>query len=208
MNKKPIIGLIDTGTSNIRSVSYALNECNSEVIHISKNLNTNIDALVVPGIGSFEYVMQKIKKEKLDKLILEKVEKIPSLFICVGMQILFTESYEFGHHKGLNLFNGKVKKIDENLNTPSGKRKVPFIGWNRISKKKECQIFQNVQNDEFFYFTHSYYVQPSDQDIISSEANYLDFKYCSSISKKNIYATQFHPEKKWKRGIKTLSKFY
>ena len=125
MKKKPLIGLIDTGTSNLKSVSYALSEYEAEIKYIKENTEKNIDALVVPGIGSFEHVMKKLKKEKLDKLIIEKVQKIPSLFICVGMQILFTESYEFGKHSGLNLLKGKVKQID------GQKRKVPFIKYSR-----------------------------------------------------------------------------
>ena len=201
MKRKPLIGLIDTGTSNIKSVNYALSKYNVDVKYIKENTKMHMDAMVVPGIGSFDYVMKKLKKEKLDKLIIEKVQKIPSLFICVGMQILFTESSEFGKHSGLNLFNGKVKKIDEK------KRKVPFIGWNKVNIKKNCKIFQNIKKDEFFYFTHSYYVIPDDKKIISSEANYLDFNYCSSISKNNIFATQFHPEKSGKEGLKIYKNF-
>lgn len=201
MKKKPLIGLIDTGTSNLKSVSYALSEYEAEIKYIKENTEKNIDALVVPGIGSFEHVMKKLKKEKLDKLIIEKVQKIPSLFICVGMQILFTESYEFGKHSGLNLLKGKVKQID------GQKRKVPFIGWNKINQKKKCEIFRDIKNNEFFYFTHSYYVIPDDKQIVSSEANYLDFNYCSSISQKNIFATQFHPEKSGKEGLKIYKNF-
>ncbi len=201
MKRKPSIGLIDTGTSNIRSVNYALNEFNVEVKYIKESTEKNMDAIVVPGIGSFEHVMNKLKKEKLDKLIIEKIQKIPSLFICVGMQILFTESFEFGKHLGLNLFKGKVKKIDEK------KRKAPFIGWNQVNLQKKCEIFQDIKKNEFFYFTHSYYVIPEDKQIISSETNYLDFKYCSSISKDNIFATQFHPEKSGKEGLKIYKNF-
>ncbi len=201
MKRKPLIGLIDTSTSNIRSVNYALNEFDVEVKYIKESNEKNMDAIVVPGIGSFEHVMNKLKKEKLDKLIIEKIQKIPSLFICVGMQILFTESLEFGKHLGLNIFKGKVKKID------GKKRKVPFIGWNQINLQKKCKIFQNIKKNEFFYFTHSYYVMPEDKQIISSEADYLDFKYCSSISKNNIFATQFHPEKSGKEGLKIYKNF-
>ena len=101
MIKKPVIGLLDTGTSNIKSVYYALIESNAEVVEI-KNIsdtNRNLHALIFPGIGNFSYVMQKLKEKKLDKFILEKIDLgLPSFFICVGMQILFSKSFEFGIH--------------------------------------------------------------------------------------------------------------
>ncbi|OUU53273.1 MAG: imidazole glycerol phosphate synthase subunit HisH [Pelagibacteraceae bacterium TMED65] len=203
----PTIGIIDTGTSNIQSVTYALKECNSNVIHLSNfDDNLKIDALVVPGIGSFGEVMEQLRKRKLDKLILNFVQKeTPILFICVGMQILFSESSEFGNHTGLNIFKGKVKKIKHDYQ--GKKRKIPFIGWNKIIKKKNCKIFKDIKDHEFFYFTHSFYVEPADDLIISSNVDYLDFKYCSSVSDKNIFATQFHPEKSGSEGIKIYKNF-
>ena len=209
MKKRPIVGLVDTGTSNIKSVTYALHENNAEVLQISNfKKNEKIDALVVPGIGSFSYVMEKLKKENLDQFILEKVnKKIPSLFICIGMQILFSESYEFGSHKGLNIFKGKVKKINKFDDKSQKKRNIPFIGWNKIIKKKNCQILSNIKDKEFFYFTHSYYVEPEKKEIISTYVDYLNFMYCSSLSKDNIFATQFHPEKSGNHGLKIYKNF-
>ena len=207
---KPIVGLIDTGTSNIKSVFYALKECGANVEHITNYelSNKNLDALVIPGIGSFKFVMEKLRKEKLDKLILESIDaKKPALFICVGMQILFSESYEFGVNTGLDVFNGKVVKLDENISNSESKRKIPFIGWNKIIKKNNCSILKNISTDDFFYFTHSYCAKPSDKTIISSEVDYFDFKYCSSISYGNIFATQFHPEKSSKKGIQLYKNF-
>jgi glutamine amidotransferase len=209
MKKKPIVGLVDTGTSNIKSVTYALYENNAKVLQISNfRKNEKIDALVVPGIGSFGYVMERLKKENLDQFILEKVnKKIPSLFICVGMQVLFSESCEFGVHKGLNIFKGKVKEINRFDNKSQKKRNIPFIGWNKIIKKKNCKILNNIKDEEFFYFTHSYYVEPEKKEIISTYADYLNFTYCSSLSKDNIFATQFHPEKSGNHGLKIYKNF-
>ena len=203
--KKPTIALIDTGTSNIKSVYYALSECNGNVTNISKpsEAKKKIDAMVVPGIGSFNFVMNKLKKEKLDELIIEKInQKVPSLFICVGMQILFSKSYEFGSHKGLEIFQGEVKKISN-----KEKRKVPFIGWNKLNQNKKCKILNGITDNEFFYFTHSYFVDPENKNIISTTTNYNDFTYCSSISHKNIFATQFHPEKSGNSGLKIYKNF-
>ena len=198
MKKK--VGLIDTGTSNIKSVFYALKLFGIEVITIDSYRNEKIDLMVVPGIGSFKEVMKKLKEKNLDKFIIEKVNSnIPSLFICVGMQILFTKSYEFGVTDGLNILNGEVIKIpgkfkEEKLN-------IPFIGWNKINYKKNCSVFKKKNKDEFFYFTHSFYVKPENEKIISSNANYFNFTYCSTVSINNLYACQFHPEKSGKAGL-------
>lgn len=208
--KKPYVGLIDTGTSNIKSVYYALKECGAEVEHVNnyESSNKNLDAIIVPGIGSFKFVMDKLKKEKLDKFILESIEKNkPSLFICVGLQILFSESYEFSLNKGLDIFKGKVVKLDEKIENSKKKRKIPFIGWNKITKKKNCQILKDINTDDFFYFTHSYRAVPTKKEIISSEVDYLGLNYCSSISDSNIFATQYHPEKSSKKGILLYKNF-
>ena len=206
---KPTIGVIDTGTSNIKSVYYALIESNAHVVEIKNSSDTKrtIQALVVPGIGSFGFVMQKLKKEQLDKFILDKINQgIPSFFICVGMQILFSKSYEFGSHSGLGYFKGEVKKISSKINEKLS-RQVPFIGWNKLLKKKDCKILKNVSDKDFFYFTHSFFVEPKENDIISGKTNYEEFEYCSSISYKNVFATQFHPEKSGHSGLKIYQNF-
>lgn len=209
MKKLPTVGIIDTKTSNIKSVYYATSLQNVEVKYITSLEDTqNIDAMIVPGIGNFSFVMNQLKKNNLDKYICEKIYKdIPSLFICVGMQILFTKSYEFGEHDGLNIFEGEVKKIDMNDKNGNKIRNIPMIGWNNLDLKKNCQIFNNIKNESFFYFTHSYYCEPKNKGIITSTSNYLDFNYCSSVSKKNIFATQFHPEKSGEVGLRVYKNF-
>ena len=210
MKKKLKIGIIDTGTSNIKSVFYALQENNVDVVQISnfKEYNKNIDALIVPGIGSFSFVMEKLQKENLDKIILEVlVKNKPSMFICVGMQILFSSSNEFGFNKGLNFFEGEVKKISEEDSSGKKVRKIPIIGWNKIKKENNCKVLDIKNLNEFYYFTHSYFADPVDKSIISSTANYEDFRYCSSISKGNVFAFQFHPEKSGKNGLKIYKNF-
>ena len=141
--------------------------------------------MVVPGIGSFKAVIEKLKEKNLDKFIIEKVDSnIPSLFICVGMQILFTKSYEFGITNGLNILKGEVVKIPTQFKEK--KLNIPFIGWNKLDYKKNCSVFKKRNKDNFFYFTHSYFVKPEDNSVISTLTNYSGFKYCSSISYKNI----------------------
>tara|TARA_B100001057_G_scaffold334799_1_gene335409 strand:- start:4159 stop:4800 length:642 start_codon:yes stop_codon:yes gene_type:complete len=209
MKKLPTVGIIDTKTSNIKSVYYATSLQNVEVKYITSLEDAqNIDAMIVPGIGNFSFVMNQLKKNNLDKYICEKIyEDIPSLFICVGMQILFTKSYEFGEHDGLNIFEGEVKKIDMNDKDGNKIRNIPMIGWNNLDLKNNCKIFNNIENESFFYFTHSYYCEPKNKGIITSTSNYLDFNYCSSVSKKNIFATQFHPEKSGEVGLRIYNNF-
>ena len=170
MKKKPIVGIIDTKTSNIKSVYYATSLQNVEVKYITSFKDTQrIDAMIVPGIGNFSFVMDQLKKNDLDKYICEKIYRdIPSLFICVGMQILFTKSFEFGEHDGLNIFEGEVKKIDMNDKNGDKIRNVPMIGWNNLEIKKNSQIFSQIKGESFFYFTHSFYCDPKDKQIISS----------------------------------------
>ncbi len=209
MKNNPLIGIIDTNTSNIKSVYYALSLHNENIKFISSNKDfKEIDAMIVPGIGNFSYVMKKLKENNLDEYILNNLAKnIPSLFICVGMQILFSKSFEFGEHKGLNILKGEVKKIISSNKNDSIKRKIPMIGWNKLIKKNNSEILNDLSPDDFFYFTHSFYVKPEDKKIISSMSSYLDFEYCSSLSKKNIFATQFHPEKSGGPGLKIYKNF-
>ena len=206
MRKKPNIAIIDTGTSNLRSVKYALEEFNANVYQVSsyKNFPKNINAIIIPGIGSFPIVMNRIKEKGLDKIIFDEISKnTPSMFICVGMQILFSKSYELGITKGLNIFNGEVKKIETNP-----KKIVPVIGWNKITNKNNCPILKN-NFDNRFYFTHSYFVNTgkNEKNIISSSAQYGNLEYCASITYKNIFAFQFHPEKSGKGGLEIYKNF-
>ena len=209
MSNSPVVGIIDTGTSNIKSVIYACQTSNMDIKIIDSKFNIdNYQGLIVPGIGSFNVVMNNLKSKKLDINILEYLNKSkPAFFICVGMQILFSKSFEFGEHKGLEVFKGKVKKIISSEKKNSQKRNIPMIGWNKLIKKNNSKIFTNLSSDEFFYFTHSFYADPEEKKIISTTTNYSGFEYCSSISNKNIFATQFHPEKSGESGIKIYKNF-
>ena len=204
MKQKPNIGIIDTGTSNIKSVIYACKANDIEISIITNKFKCkDLDGLILPGIGSFGVVMENIRKNRLEDSILEFLHLCkPAFFICVGFQILFSDSEEFGSQKGLGFLEGSVKKIPEN-----NFRKVPIIGWNAINLNHESKLFKNTNNNLNFYFTHSFYVQPKDKNIISSTSNYYDFKYCSSIENKNLFATQFHPEKSSKSGLEIYKNF-
>ena len=203
--KSVSIGIIDTETANLKSVIFACEKVFLKVYLLKKyeNIANDIDGLIFPGVGSFNFVMETLKKKKLDKFILEflKTNK-PSLFICLGMQLLFSYSEEVKKSKGLNIFPGSTTLIQAN-----GKRRVPIIGWNTINQKNKNDIFYGIKKTDTFYFTHSFYVLPKNKKIISSESEYFGFKYCSSIAYKNIYGLQFHPEKSSTAGLKIYENF-
>ena len=150
----------------------------------------------MPGVGSFNAAMRKIKKNNIDEKINNFLNKKKLLFgICLGMQLLFEKSNEFGSTAGMGFIKGNVKKF------PKKNFKIPHIGWERISKVKNVKY---LNDSDYYYFVHSFYCIPSDKNSILSYTNYQGFNYCSSIYKENIFATQFHPEKSGKSGLKIL----
>jgi glutamine amidotransferase len=151
--------------------------------------------------------MDNLKKLDLIQPIKEFISKgKPFMGICLGLQLLFSESQEFGRHQGLDIIKGSVKKFPK-INPKNEQVKIPQIGWNTIYKGKKTQSwdktpFEKISQNEFMYFIHSYFTDPSDQKVILSLTNYSGIEYCSSIMYKNVFATQFHPEKSGPEGIK------
>jgi len=198
------IAIIDYQMGNLFSVAHACSYVGLDpIITHDKNIILKSDAIILPGVGAFSKAMENIKKFKLNQIIKLCIEENkPLLAICLGMQLLFTESYEFGKCRGLNIIKGKVIQFNND------NRKVPQIGWNTIYppsnllNKWNNSILNNIKKNEFMYFVHSFYVIPNFNEIILSSTNYEGIEYCSSIQYNNIYATQFHPEKSGPQGIK------
>jgi glutamine amidotransferase len=146
--------------------------------------------------------MENLEKYGLVEILLRSIEKgKPYLGICLGLQILFSESEEFGSHKGLDLIKGKVVRF-----VPDPEHKVPHMGWNTIEKEKEVPVLRGVESGDFFYFVHSYYVTPDETQWVSSLTTYGK-PFVSSIWKENLFATQFHPEKSQQKGLRILENF-
>ena len=193
------IGIIDCKLNNLFSIYNAFKSIGykTSIIDLKKKNFKNFDLIALPGVGSFGSAMKIIKKNNIDKKIIEYIEKDKFfLGICLGMQLLFEKSYEFQVTKGIGLLKGEVKKINFSRNYP-----VPHIGWNKIFIKKKNPLIKNKKN---FYFVHSFFCKPSNQDNILSETIYGKKKFCSSIKFKNLIATQFHPEKSGLQGIEFL----
>ena len=200
-----MIAIIDYESGNLRSISKALEEVGARVkVTNNKKVIASARGIVLPGVGAFHHGMKVIKKKGLLSPILNAIEEgKPFLGICLGMQLLFSESKEHGLHKGLGVIKGKVKKF------PSGV-KIPHLGWNQIKRKTQnakLKIFDGIADNTYFYFVHSYYVEPANKGIIVAKTFYgLNFTSC--IVKDNIWGVQFHPEKSSGNGIKILENFY
>ena len=200
INKKKIsVGIINLELHNLFSIFHAMKILGYNVkIYNLQHSKYNSDILILPGVGSYNAAMKTIKKNHIDEKIREFLNKKKLLFgICLGMQLLFEKSNEFGSTQGIGLVKGSVKKF------PNKGFKIPHIGWEKIKKTKNVNY---LSDEDYYYFVHSYYCEPSNKNSILSYTNYQGFNYCSSVYTKNIFATQFHPEKSGKSGLKILNK--
>ena len=199
----PKIVIIDYGMGNLRSVQKAFEKIGFEArLTRNKNEIRRASAVVLPGVGAFKDCMENLQKYGLIEILLRSVEKgIPYLGICLGLQVLFSESEEFGSHRGLDLIKGKVVRF-----VPDLEHKVPHMGWNTIEIEREVPMLQGIASGDFFYFVHSYYVIPEKTDWISSFTTFNE-PFVSSIWKENLFATQFHPEKSQQKGLRILENF-
>jgi glutamine amidotransferase len=201
MNLKIVI--IDYGMGNLRNVQKGFEYVRSEAkVTRNKKEIERASAIVLPGVGAFKDCMQNLEKFGLIEPLLRSIEKgKPYLGICLGLQILFSESEEFGSQKGLDLLRGRVVKF-----RPDPDHKVPHMGWNTIEKEREVPILQGIESGDFFYFVHSYYVIPEEKQWIATFTPYGE-PFVSSIWKENVFATQFHPEKSQQKGLRVLENF-
>ena len=198
-----MIAVVDYGMGNLRSVSKAIEHVGAPV-KVTRNLQDLKDAkgIVLPGVGAFKDAVRNLKEFGLWEAIVREVEKgKPFLGICLGLQLLFEKSYEFGETEGFGFIEGEVVKFDLPADF-----KIPHMGWNQVYKKKESELLRGVKEGEFFYFVHSYYVKPKNESVVLTETDYGIY-FTSAVEKENIFATQFHPEKSQRAGQKLLENF-
>jgi imidazole glycerol-phosphate synthase subunit HisF len=203
-NKTKSVAIIDYGVGNIMSVISGFRKigCPVKIVSSPEEIRA-AERLVLPGVGAFADGMREIKKRELIQALNNHVEQNkPLLGICLGAQLLMSESEEFGHHIGLDLVKGKVTKF-------SNDKRVPHINWNSLRQKKEWRntILADTPKNFDAYFIHSYFITPENKNIILSTTTYGDQEFCSAFKQGNIYGCQFHPEKSGEVGLTILNRF-
>ena len=204
-----MIAIIDYGVGNLFSLSASLKFLGAEtkVTNKEEDLRT-ADRIILPGVGAFEDAIAKLRATGLVEAILEETEKgKPLLGICLGMQLLFETSYEYGEHKGLGLIPGEIASIEADLPArPSGEKlKVPHIGWNSLHLKNEDPLFKYIKEGDYVYYVHSFYGKNCLENTIAS-SNY-DIEITGAVRRGSVYGTQFHPEKSGNVGLNILRAF-
>lgn len=197
-----MIAILDYGMGNLRSVEKAFLKVGHEAKVVSSpGAVEDAAAVVLPGVGAFRDCMRNLAESGLDTAVVKSIEKgKPFLGICLGLQLLFTESEEFGASTGLDIYRGKVVRF------PSDGLKVPHMGWNGIKISRRPPMLENIPDGTYFYFVHSYYVVPDDASITAAQTEYGKV-FTSMIWKDNVCATQFHPEKSQTAGLEFLRAF-
>jgi glutamine amidotransferase len=198
-----MITIVDYQMGNLRSVQKGIERVGGEAkISSDPGEIARADKLILPGVGAFGDAMAEIRRRDLATPIRDFIDsRRPFLGICLGLQLLFEQSYEHGQHEGLGVLRGDVVRFDL---PPSFK--VPHMGWNTISKQSEAPILGGTPNGTHFYFVHSFYVRPTDPTVVSLECDYGG-KFCAMVWRDNLFATQFHPEKSQQDGLKLLGAF-
>lgn len=195
------IAIIDYGVGNLRSVEKAFAAMGCEaIISSEERVLREAERLVLPGVGAFGACMKALKGHGFDRLVKERATAgTPLLGVCVGMQMLFDESDEFGSTRGLGLLSGSVRRFGNEL-------VVPQVGWNRIHQKQPHALFEGIADQSFCYFVHSFYCEPVDEQVVVGETEY-GVRYASVVAQGNVCGVQFHPEKSQEIGLRMLRNF-
>ena len=198
-----MVAVIDYGVGNLFSLLSSLKAIGAEAV-ITNDVETirNADRIILPGVGAFEDAIKKLKNTGLDKTLLECVKQgKPVLGICLGMQLLFDKSFEYGEFEGLHLIEGEIRPLKEVV----GKElKIPHIGWNALKFTKQSKLFKYIKDGDFVYFVHSFYGAVCPQVTAVSE---YGISVTASVEKDNVYGCQFHPEKSGQVGLNILKAF-
>lgn len=199
-----MVGIIDYGVGNLFSVCSSLDRIGERacIVKTEKEIESS-DRIILPGVGAFGDAVQKLRASGLDKVIIREAENgKPLMGICLGMQLLFDKSYEYGEHEGLGLIPGNVVafegKIPPNL-------KIPHIGWNALQFKSNSPLFKYINDGDFVYFVHSYFATDCLKNTVATAEYGLDVT--AAVEKDNIFGCQFHPEKSGDVGLKILKGF-
>jgi glutamine amidotransferase len=195
------VRIIDYGVGNLRSVEKAFRASGVDAaVTSNEDELRRADKLVLPGVGAFGACMSALSARGLDQLVRERVEEgTPLIGVCVGMQMLFDESEEFGHAPGLGLLRGSVRRFPPDL-------LVPQVGWNQVSWRRRHPLTEGLPDDAFFYFVHSFYCTATDEADVLGQTEYGS-TYASVVGRGNVCGVQFHPEKSQAAGLRLLRNF-
>lgn len=199
-----MVAIIDYGMGNIHSVQKALESLGtSTAVVTTADAVVKADKLVLPGVGAFDDAMSELENKGLVKAILDYVKTgKPFLGICLGLQLFFDKSQEAQSKKGLGIISGEVVRFDNKLDL-----KVPHMGWNElILQKMNCPLLKGLNDSEFVYFCHSFYVKPAEESVSAAVTEY-GVRFTSIVWRDNVYGVQFHPEKSQKTGMRVLENF-
>ena len=199
-----MIAIIDYGVGNLFSLKSSFAAIGADVVVTSDpEVIASAERIILPGVGAFEDAAKKLRASGLDKVLRAEVAKgKPLMGICLGMQMLFEKSYEYGEHKGLGLLKGEIRPIAEVIDPTL---KIPHIGWNALHFHKACPLFRYLDEGDFVYFVHSYYGADCDESVIATTE--YGAKITAAVASGNVYGTQFHPEKSGEVGLSILRAF-
>lgn len=206
MNNKKVV-IVDYGLGNLFSIHNACKKIGLETNITSDEYDIkNSDAVILPGVGAFNVAMSNLKNKNLiDVINYQFKSNKPILGICLGMQLFFDKSEEFGIHEGLGIIKGKVNKFPLLVNEKQ--TNVPNIGWSKLNLVNESRILNSINQDEYMYFVHSFYVEPDQPEIVISNTMNNGFEFCSAIEYNNVFGLQFHPEKSGEAGLRIFNNF-
>jgi glutamine amidotransferase len=198
-----MIQIVDYGMGNLRSVQKAFEKIGAEAAIVSRPAEVEgAQKLVLPGVGAFRDAIHELKRLELDRPVREHIAAgKPFLGICLGLQLLFDVSYEDGQWEGLGVLSGKVVRFADQPDL-----KIPHMGWNSLELAKPSRLFEGIPAGSSVYFVHSYYVVPNDESVIAARTEH-GTRFVSAIARKNLFATQFHPEKSQSVGLRLLRNF-
>ena len=199
-----MVAIVDYGVGNLFSLKSSLGSIGADVI-VTSNPDEirSADRILLPGVGAFEDAAKKLFDSGLGDVIIEQASKGKKLLgICLGMQLLFEKSFEYGEHKGLGLIKGEIRPIKDVIPQDL---KIPHIGWNSLDFTKENELFRYIKNGDFVYFVHSFYATSCDEAVIATSE--YGAPLTAAVANKNIYGCQFHPEKSGEVGLKILKAF-
>ncbi len=208
-----MIAIIDSGIANLRSVEKGFEKVGVAARVVKEpRLLRDAAGIVLPGVGAFADGIATLKVAGFIEPLMREIESGKAILgICLGLHFLFSESEEFGLHEGLDILRGRVRRFPESVPSPvSGdgtlRLKIPHMGWNQVHLQREVPILKGIPDGSYFYFVHSYFVEPDERGVIAGITEY-GVRFTSMIWRDNLFATQFHPEKSQALGLQLLANF-